>query len=194
MENRSKAETYALTTPRYALDNFLGSAVDFAVTHSTCVWKGRAAGLRIVDGIQLPGSHLLPAVRAELLSRLGRPEARDEYLRAAALCSNAAERAVLESKAELAGGCRAAHDGIMARKTSFLSIGSHNSMLSIGSSGSFLSIGSVGSFASIGSAGSAFSVLSIGSFLSLLAILSSLSRWSVLSHRGRASVLRPGRR
>ena len=66
--------------------------------------SGPAAGLRLVDelaaGGQLGRSHLLPAVRAELLARLGRgDEARDEYLRAAGLCDNAAERAVLEAKA-----------------------------------------------------------------------------------------------
>jgi predicted RNA polymerase sigma factor len=39
-------------------------------------------------------------VRAELLSRLGRhTEARVEYLRAAELCGNAAERAILLRKA-----------------------------------------------------------------------------------------------
>ena len=66
--------------------------------------SGPADGLRVVDGLaargELAGSHLLPAVRGELLARLGRTtEARDEYLRAAALCTNAAERTVLEEKA-----------------------------------------------------------------------------------------------
>ena len=58
----------------------------------------------VVDEIagrgELAGSHLLPAVRAELLARLGRvDDARHEYLAAASLCGNAAERAVLEAKA-----------------------------------------------------------------------------------------------
>ncbi len=61
--------------------------------------SGPEAALTIVDSLDLPGSYLLPAVRAGLLSRLGRPEAREEYLRAAALCGNAVERAVLEEKA-----------------------------------------------------------------------------------------------
>jgi predicted RNA polymerase sigma factor len=66
--------------------------------------SGPAAGLCLVDGMvaagELPASHLLPSVRAELLSRLGRhTEARVEYLRAAELCGNAAERAILLEKA-----------------------------------------------------------------------------------------------
>ncbi|MFC0680638.1 RNA polymerase sigma factor [Lysobacter korlensis] len=66
--------------------------------------SGPAAGLRLVDEIEerggLQGHHLVPAVRAEMLARLGRgSEARDEYLRAAELCENAAERAVLLAKA-----------------------------------------------------------------------------------------------
>ena len=70
--------------------------------------SGPRAGLAIVDDLadrgELAGSHLLPAIRAELLARQGRTaDAAAEYLRAAALCSNAAERAVLEAKAGLRG-------------------------------------------------------------------------------------------
>jgi predicted RNA polymerase sigma factor len=47
----------------------------------------------------MPGSHLLPSVRGELLTRLGRyDEARVELERAAALCGNERERAVLRRK------------------------------------------------------------------------------------------------
>lgn len=65
---------------------------------------GPEVGLRVVDRLvdqgALAGSHLLPGVRGELLARLGRAaEARGEYLRAADLCGNAAERGVLEAKA-----------------------------------------------------------------------------------------------
>ena len=65
--------------------------------------SGPAAGLALVDTIvergELTTSHLLPAIRAELLTRLGRhAEARTELVRAAQLCDNAAERAVLEAK------------------------------------------------------------------------------------------------
>jgi len=65
---------------------------------------GPASALIIVDelvaGGALAGSHLLPSVRAELLTRLGRPdEARVEYLRAAELTRNERERAVLLAKA-----------------------------------------------------------------------------------------------
>src|SRR4051794_19803332 len=65
--------------------------------------RGPDAALPIVDGLAdaeaLAGSHLLPAVRGELLTRLGRrDEARAELERAAALCGSAPERAVLERK------------------------------------------------------------------------------------------------
>jgi predicted RNA polymerase sigma factor len=63
--------------------------------------SGPAAGLAIVDGITgLEGYHLLPSVRADLLSRLGRTaEARGELERAAALAGNATERAALLARA-----------------------------------------------------------------------------------------------
>ena len=63
--------------------------------------SGPAAGLAIVDAITgLDAYHLLPSVRAELLSRLGRTaEARAELERAASLAGNAAERAVLLARA-----------------------------------------------------------------------------------------------
>jgi RNA polymerase sigma factor (sigma-70 family) len=75
-----------------------------AVTMASGPDVGPAAALRLVDDLDaggtLAGSHLLPAVRAEILTRLGRAsEAREEYLRAASLCGNAVERALLESKA-----------------------------------------------------------------------------------------------
>jgi len=67
--------------------------------------SGPAAGLRVVDDLASRGdlatSHLLPAVHAEMLARLGRnDEARAEYVRAIERCGNAAERAVLEDKAD----------------------------------------------------------------------------------------------
>ena len=65
--------------------------------------RGPAAGLSIVDdlvaGGRLAGSHQLPSVRGELLTRLGRTEeARSELTRAMRLCANTRERAVLERK------------------------------------------------------------------------------------------------
>lgn len=62
-----------------------------------------ADGLALVDAIaargELPNSHLLPAIRGELLSKLGRrDEARAAFVQAAELCGNAAERSVLERK------------------------------------------------------------------------------------------------
>lgn len=62
--------------------------------------RGPAAALVLVDALAgqgaLPGSHLLPSVRGELLRRLGRDDdARAEIERAVALCGNAQERALL---------------------------------------------------------------------------------------------------
>lgn len=65
---------------------------------------GPAAGLRIVDELarvpDLEGYHLVPAVRADLLARLGRrDEARAELERAAALTKNDRERTLLVKRA-----------------------------------------------------------------------------------------------
>jgi predicted RNA polymerase sigma factor len=66
---------------------------------------GPAAGLRIVDELAerpaLATYHLLPAVRGDLLARLGRTgEAQHELRRAADLATNAGERALLRSRAD----------------------------------------------------------------------------------------------
>jgi len=66
--------------------------------------RGPAAGLALVDELAadhaLKDYHLLPAVRADLLTRLGRyDEARDELERAAPLAQNGAERALLLERA-----------------------------------------------------------------------------------------------
>lgn len=66
--------------------------------------SGPAHALAIVDELiamdLLPGSHLVPTVRGELLARLGRrPEARAELELAARLCANQRERSVLLHKA-----------------------------------------------------------------------------------------------
>jgi RNA polymerase sigma factor (sigma-70 family) len=66
--------------------------------------SGPSAGLKIADGLlaepALAGYHLLPAVRGELLARLGRPEeAREEFERAASLAANARERTLLLERA-----------------------------------------------------------------------------------------------
>lgn len=65
--------------------------------------QGPAAALPIVDELVAAGalsnSHLLPNVRGELLTRLGRPdEARAELELAIRLCGNERERAVLKRK------------------------------------------------------------------------------------------------
>ncbi|GHJ44368.1 RNA polymerase subunit sigma-24 [Catellatospora sp. TT07R-123] len=68
-----------------------------AVAHA----RGPEQGLRIVDALSLPGYALLPAVRGDLLARLGRAaEARAEFTRAAALTRNARERDLFQARAD----------------------------------------------------------------------------------------------
>ena len=69
--------------------------------------EGPAAGLLIVDALReeptMASYHLLPAVRGDLLAKLGRhDEARAQFERAAELTRNAQERAVM---LERAAGC-----------------------------------------------------------------------------------------
>ncbi len=64
---------------------------------------GPAAGLAIADDLaargELTGYHLLPAVRADFLRRLGRPaEAADAYRTAIELAGTDSERRYLESR------------------------------------------------------------------------------------------------
>jgi predicted RNA polymerase sigma factor len=66
---------------------------------------GPQAGLDVVDTLgtepSLQGYHLLPSVRGDLLSKLGRAEeARAEFERAAEMTQNARERALLLRRAE----------------------------------------------------------------------------------------------
>ena len=70
---------------------------------------GPQRGLEIADGIadhpKLRDYHLVPAVRGDLLTRLGRPaEARTEFERAAKLTRNKRERDALLRRAAEAGG------------------------------------------------------------------------------------------
>jgi RNA polymerase sigma factor (sigma-70 family) len=61
---------------------------------------GPARGLEIVDGLVLPNHPLLPAVRGDLLARLGRTaEAGREFARAAGMTCNARERGLFEARA-----------------------------------------------------------------------------------------------
>jgi RNA polymerase sigma factor (sigma-70 family) len=69
---------------------------------------GPEAALKIVDALKddpaLAGYHLLPSVRADFLTKLGRfDEARAELERAAALTQNARERTLLLGRAEACG-------------------------------------------------------------------------------------------
>jgi RNA polymerase sigma factor (sigma-70 family) len=77
--------------------------VDLNRAVAVAMAQGPAAALPIVDQLlasgAMPGSHLLPGVRGELLTRLGRTdEARAELERAVASCGNERERAVLRRK------------------------------------------------------------------------------------------------
>ena len=71
--------------------------------------SGPAEGLVLVDALAdvpaLRGYHLLPAVRGDLLHKLGRgAEARAEFLRAADMARNTRERALLLARAEASAG------------------------------------------------------------------------------------------
>jgi predicted RNA polymerase sigma factor len=86
----------AQLTPSPIID--LNRAVAVAMAY------GPQAGLDIADTLTndsaLKSYHLLPAVRADLLKKLGRlAEARLEFLQAAALAQNTRERTLLESRA-----------------------------------------------------------------------------------------------
>jgi RNA polymerase sigma-70 factor, ECF subfamily len=61
--------------------------------------SGPAAGLALVEGLDLSRQHLFHAVRADLLRRLGRPdEAAEAYDAAIELAGNQAEREFLEQR------------------------------------------------------------------------------------------------
>jgi len=67
--------------------------------------QGPEAGLAIADALrpepQLKDYHLLPSVRGDLLSKLGRlDEARGEFERAAALTRNLREKDLLRRRAQ----------------------------------------------------------------------------------------------
>jgi len=82
-------EALLVLTPSPVVE--LGRAVAVAMA------SGPAAGLALVDRVELPGSHVVPAIRGELLSRLGRrDEARVAVREAIGLCTNAVERSTLE--------------------------------------------------------------------------------------------------
>ena len=76
----------------------LNRAVAVAEVH------GLAAALAAVEELDIPGYHLLPATRADLLARLDRPdEARAAYDEALALAGNDTERAFLADRRDRVG-------------------------------------------------------------------------------------------
>ena len=78
-----------MPTPIVALNR----AVAVAEVH------GPAMALAALEDVDLPGYHLLPATRADLLARLGRDEeAAAAYDQAIALASNETERAFLQTR------------------------------------------------------------------------------------------------
>jgi RNA polymerase sigma-70 factor (ECF subfamily) len=61
--------------------------------------EGPERGLALMDHIDLPGYHLLPAARADLLRRLGRfSEAAASYQKALALVKTEPERQFLQRR------------------------------------------------------------------------------------------------
>lgn len=61
--------------------------------------RGPAAGLAALEGVEIPATHRVAAVRAELLSRAGDPDAsRAAYDQAVAACLNEVERAHLVAR------------------------------------------------------------------------------------------------
>jgi predicted RNA polymerase sigma factor len=84
------------TSPSPVVD--LNRAV--AVGHA----HGPARALEIVDALVLPNYPLVPAVRGDLLARLGRTaEARQEFERAATMTRNARERSLFQARAAALG-------------------------------------------------------------------------------------------
>jgi RNA polymerase sigma-70 factor (ECF subfamily) len=80
--------------------------------------EGPAAGLALLEKIELPGYHLLPAARADLLRRLGRSaEAASAYREALALVTNDAERRFLERRLAEVGGPAGGVDPAEPRST-----------------------------------------------------------------------------
>jgi RNA polymerase sigma-70 factor (ECF subfamily) len=66
---------------------------------------GPDAGLRLIEGLQLPRYHVFHAIRADFLRRAGRvAEARAAYATAAELAGNEPERAFLRSRLSHLGG------------------------------------------------------------------------------------------
>jgi RNA polymerase sigma factor (sigma-70 family) len=62
---------------------------------------GPARGLEIIDAVVLPNYPLVPAVRGDLLAKLGRTtEARHEFERAAGMTRNARERSLFKARAD----------------------------------------------------------------------------------------------
>lgn len=107
--NTRAATPEATGWPRIATlyDALAEAAPGPIVEVNRAVAHGRAydadAGLAVLDAIPadaLRGSHLLPAVRGDLLERSGRnAEAAASFREAAAVTGNAAERALLERRA-----------------------------------------------------------------------------------------------
>jgi RNA polymerase sigma factor (sigma-70 family) len=85
-------EVLAYVSPSPVVD--LNRAVAVSNAH------GPARGLEIVDALVLPNYPLVPAVRGDLLAKLGRnADARHEFERAAAMTRNARQRSLFQARA-----------------------------------------------------------------------------------------------
>ena len=85
-----------------------GPVVELNRAVALAMSRGPQAGLDHLDALAaepaLPGYHLLPSVRGDLLMKLGRPaEAAQEFARAASLTGNVAERELSAARAREAG-------------------------------------------------------------------------------------------
>jgi RNA polymerase sigma factor (sigma-70 family) len=91
-------EVLAYVWPSPVVD--LNRAVALSNAHNAHNAHGAARGLEIVDALDLPNYPLVPAVRGDLLAKLGRnAEARHEFERAAGMTRNARERSLFEARA-----------------------------------------------------------------------------------------------
>jgi RNA polymerase sigma-70 factor, ECF subfamily len=96
-QNRDWLQIAALYGQLAAIDRSPVVALNRAVAIGEA--DGPAAGLALLDRVELPGYRYLHSARAELLRRLGRAaEAREEYRRAAELSDDAAERRLFERR------------------------------------------------------------------------------------------------
>jgi RNA polymerase sigma-70 factor, ECF subfamily len=88
------AGLYGLLAERYS-----SPVIELNRAVAIAMWQGPEAGLGLLDGMDLPDYHLLPAARADLLRRSGRrEEAAAAYDQALLRVTNESERRFLEKR------------------------------------------------------------------------------------------------